>query len=53
MTFYYAMNIKTWDDMKLTNSYKSVSFNVVVVATYKRRHTITTKLTSLMLLKNR
>ncbi|MFE4760536.1 MULTISPECIES: hypothetical protein [Bacillus] len=37
--------------MKLTNSYKLVSFNVVVVATYKRCHTVTTKLTNLCYLK--
>ncbi|MED1166837.1 hypothetical protein P4U42_11310 [Bacillus paranthracis] len=30
--------------MKLTNSYKLVSFNVVVVMMYKRCHTVTTKL---------
>ncbi|PEK65149.1 hypothetical protein CN595_01900 [Bacillus wiedmannii] len=37
--------------MKLTNSYKLVSFNVVVVTTYKRCHTVTTKLTNLCYLK--
>ncbi|PEM23776.1 hypothetical protein CN617_26345 [Bacillus wiedmannii] len=37
--------------MKLTNSYKLVSFNVVVVMTYKRCHTVTTKLTNLCYLK--
>ncbi|HHK5612915.1 TPA: hypothetical protein ACQUNC_005893 [Bacillus paranthracis] len=37
--------------MKLTNSYKLVSFNVVVVTTYKRCHTVTTKLTNLRDLK--
>ncbi|ARJ25152.1 hypothetical protein B7492_17155 [Bacillus mycoides] len=37
--------------MKLTNSYKLVSFNVVVVTTYKRCHTVTTKLTDLCYLK--
>ncbi|KXX94201.1 hypothetical protein CN961_30620 [Bacillus thuringiensis] len=37
--------------IKLTNSYKLVSFNVVVVTTYKRCHTVTIKLTKLMLLK--
>ena len=37
--------------MKLTNSYKLVSFNVVVVTTYKRCHTVTTKLTNLCCLK--
>ena len=36
---------------KLTNSYKLVSFNVVVVTTYKRCHTVTTKLTNLSCLK--
>ncbi|MDA1651265.1 hypothetical protein [Bacillus cereus group sp. TH160LC] len=36
---------------KLTNSYKLVSFNVVVVMTCKRRHTVTTKLTNLRYLK--
>ncbi|PEA80129.1 hypothetical protein COL60_30700 [Bacillus pseudomycoides] len=40
-------------DLKLMNSYKLVSFNVVVLMAYKRCHTITTKLTNLMLLKNR
>ncbi|MDA2426642.1 hypothetical protein PDN44_12355 [Bacillus cereus] len=38
-------------DMKLTDSYKLVSFNVVVVTTYKRCHTVTTKLTNLCYLK--
>ncbi len=33
------------------NSYKLVSFNVVVVTTYKRCHTVTTKLTNLCNLK--
>ncbi|ONG91483.1 hypothetical protein BKK40_09415 [Bacillus cereus] len=37
--------------MKLTNSYKLVSFNVVVVMIYKRCHTVTTKLTNLCYLK--
>ncbi|MGH0424570.1 hypothetical protein [Bacillus pretiosus] len=37
--------------MKLTNSYKLVSFNVVVVTTYKRCQTVTTKLTNLCYLK--
>ncbi|OTZ77185.1 hypothetical protein CN520_30465 [Bacillus cereus] len=37
--------------IKLTNSYKLVSFNVVVVTTYKRCHTVTTKLTNLRDLK--
>ncbi|PFM44484.1 hypothetical protein COC59_30325 [Bacillus cereus] len=37
--------------MKLTNSYKLVNFNVVVVTTYKRCHTVTTKLTNLCCLK--
>ncbi|HHT7203919.1 hypothetical protein ACQVQ3_07335 [Bacillus cereus] len=37
--------------MKLTNSYKLVSFNIVVVMTYKRCHTVTTKLTNLCYLK--
>ncbi|PGT95493.1 MULTISPECIES: hypothetical protein [Bacillus cereus group] len=37
--------------VKLTNSYKLVSFNVVVVTTYKRCHTVTTKLTNLCYLK--
>ncbi|AXO92938.1 hypothetical protein CON07_18845 [Bacillus sp. AFS094611] len=36
---------------KLTNSYKLVSFNVVVVMTCKRCHTVTTKLTNLCYLK--
>ena len=38
--------------IKLTNSYKLVSFNVVVVTTYKRCHTVTTKLTNLCYFKN-
>lgn len=38
--------------MKLMNSYKLVSINVVVVMTYKRCHTVFIKLTNLMLLKN-
>ncbi|OTY10643.1 hypothetical protein BK731_02390 [Bacillus thuringiensis serovar muju] len=37
--------------MKLTNSYKLVRFNVVVVMTCKRYHTVTTKLTNLCYLK--
>lgn len=37
--------------MKLTNSYKLVRFNVVVVMTCKRCHTVTTKLTNLCYLK--
>ncbi|WP_341769599.1 hypothetical protein [Bacillus cytotoxicus] len=37
--------------MKLTNSYKLVSFNIVVVMTYNRCHTVTTKLTNLCYLK--
>ena len=37
--------------MKLTDSYKLVSFNLVVVTTYKRCHTVTTKLTNLCYLK--
>ncbi|PEY32836.1 hypothetical protein CN354_20540 [Bacillus cereus] len=37
--------------MKLTNSYKLVSFNVVVVMTYKKCHAVTTKLTNLCYLK--
>ncbi|MCU4766523.1 hypothetical protein OCF65_30450 [Bacillus toyonensis] len=37
--------------MKLTNSYKLVSFNIVVVTTYKRCHTVTIKLTNLCYLK--
>ncbi|PFE08534.1 hypothetical protein CN307_28485 [Bacillus cereus] len=37
--------------MKLTNSYKLVSFNVVVVTTYKRCHTVTIKLTNSCYLK--
>ncbi|WP_426950029.1 hypothetical protein [Bacillus mycoides] len=36
---------------KLTNSYKLVSFNVVVVMTCKRYHTVSTKLTKLCQLK--
>ncbi|OWT50308.1 hypothetical protein CER22_15915 [Bacillus sp. K2I17] len=38
-------------DIKLTKSYKLVSFNVVVVMTYKRCHTVTIKLTNLCYLK--
>ncbi|BCA32338.1 hypothetical protein BwiPL1_07200 [Bacillus wiedmannii] len=38
-------------DIKLTNSYKLVSFNLVLVTTYKRCHTVTTKLTNLRDLK--
>ncbi len=37
--------------MKLTKSYKLVSFNVVVVMIYIRCHTVTTKLTNLCYLK--
>ncbi|AXK21755.1 hypothetical protein DPQ31_16445 [Bacillus sp. COPE52] len=37
--------------MKLTNSYKLVSFNIVFVMMYKRCHTVTTKLTNLRNLK--
>ncbi len=37
--------------IKLTNSYKLVSFNVVFVIMYKRCHTVTTKLTNLRSLK--
>lgn len=37
--------------MKLTNSYKLVSFKVVVVMTCKGYHTVTTKLTNLRYLK--
>ena len=37
--------------VKLTNSYKLVSFNLVLVTTYKRCHTVTTKLTNLCCLK--
>ncbi|MQR88600.1 hypothetical protein C0132_13815 [Priestia aryabhattai] len=37
--------------MNLTNSYKLVSFNVVVVTTYKMGYTVTTKLTNLCYLK--
>ncbi|MGH0420935.1 hypothetical protein [Bacillus cytotoxicus] len=37
--------------MKLTNSYKLVSFNVVVVMIYKRCHTVTTKHTNFCYLK--
>ncbi|PEK56996.1 hypothetical protein COM55_27810 [Bacillus pseudomycoides] len=37
--------------MKLMNSYKLVSFNVVVFMTYKRCHTFTARLTSLCYLK--
>ncbi|ARZ63360.1 hypothetical protein B7P25_16785 [Bacillus thuringiensis] len=37
--------------IKLTNSYKLVSFNIVFVMMYKRCHTVTTKLTNLRNLK--
>ncbi|MEN1939451.1 hypothetical protein AAIE21_29250 [Paenibacillus sp. 102] len=37
--------------MKLMSSYKLVSFNVVFFMTYKRYHTVTTKLTNLCYLK--
>ncbi|QWH20498.1 hypothetical protein EXW62_15140 [Bacillus mycoides] len=37
--------------MKLTSSYKLVSFNIVFVMMYKRCHTVTTKLTNLCYLK--
>ncbi|KMP93863.1 hypothetical protein TU65_16270 [Bacillus wiedmannii] len=37
--------------MKLTNSYKLVSFNIVFVMMYRRCHTVTTKLTNLCCLK--
>ncbi len=37
--------------MKLTNSYKLVSFNVVFVMKYKKCHIVTTKLTNLCCLK--
>ncbi|WP_429760561.1 hypothetical protein [Bacillus sp. S14(2024)] len=37
--------------MKVMNSYKLVSFNVVVVTTYKRYHIVTIKLTNLYYLK--
>ncbi|AJG28934.1 hypothetical protein CKL83_18510 [Bacillus anthracis] len=36
---------------KLTNSYKLVSFNVVVFMTYKRFHTFTAGFTNLCYLK--
>ncbi len=51
MTFYWAMNINHGMHIKLTNSYKLVSFKVVVVTTDKRCHTVTTKLTNLCCLK--
>ncbi|EOP39377.1 hypothetical protein IK1_02344 [Bacillus cereus VD146] len=52
MTFYWGMNIKTHGmDIKLTKTYKLISFNVVVVMTYKRCPTVIIKLTNLMLLK--
>ncbi|MFK4376102.1 hypothetical protein ABH948_001498 [Bacillus sp. RC218] len=54
MTFYWGMNIKTHGmDIKLTKTYKLISFNVVVDMTYKRFPTVIIKLTNLMLLKNR
>ncbi|ASZ18063.1 hypothetical protein COJ60_07260 [Bacillus cereus] len=37
--------------MKLTNSYKLVSFNVVVIMTCKGCHTVTTKLINFRYLK--
>ncbi|PRT02565.1 hypothetical protein C6356_26625 [Bacillus wiedmannii] len=37
--------------MKLTSSYKLVSFNIVFVMMYKRCHTVTTKFTNLRYLK--
>ncbi|PGM50292.1 hypothetical protein CN947_28335 [Bacillus cereus] len=37
--------------MKLKNSYKLVSFNVLLVTIYIRCHTVTTKLTNLCYLK--
>ncbi|KMP64134.1 hypothetical protein TU57_11830, partial [Bacillus cereus] len=37
--------------MKLTSSYKLVSFNIVFVMTYKKFHTLTIKLTNLCYLK--
>ncbi|KAA0828028.1 MULTISPECIES: hypothetical protein [Bacillus cereus group] len=50
---YSMMIVSPWCTMcmKLANSYKLVSFNVVVVTTYKRCHTVTTKLTNLCCLK--
>ncbi len=50
---YSMMIVPLWSTMcmKLANSYKLVSFNVVVVTTYKRCHTVTTKLTNLCCLK--
>ncbi|EJR04963.1 hypothetical protein II1_05632 [Bacillus cereus MC118] len=50
-------NLKNIDEfingmyIKLTNSYKLVSFNIVFVMMYKRCHTVTTKLTNLRYLK--
>ncbi|MED4236777.1 hypothetical protein [Priestia megaterium] len=38
-------------DTKLTNSYKPVSFKVMIVTTHKECHIVTTKLTSLCYLK--
>lgn len=49
MTFYWMININTWNGYK-TN--KLVSFNVVVVMTYKGCQTVTTKLKKSMLFKN-
>ncbi|PEQ10054.1 hypothetical protein CN585_00050 [Bacillus toyonensis] len=37
--------------IKLTSSYKLVSFNIVFVMTYKNFHTLTIKLTNLCYLK--
>jgi len=49
MTFYCTTNTKTWNGHK-TN--ELVIFKVVVVTIYKRYHTVSIKLTNLMLLKS-
>lgn len=49
MTFYWGMNINTWNGHK-TN--ELVSFNVLFVTIYKRCQIVTTKLTKLTILKN-
>ena len=52
MTFYMAVNITHGMYIKLTNLYKLVSFNVVVVMACKRCRTVNTKLTDLINLTN-
>lgn len=38
-------------DIKLTNSYKPVSFKLVIIPTHRKCYIVTTKLTSLSYLK--